>query len=100
MTPNVSAPMRRSLSTSWPDSAHIRGPEPRGRASVVSRTAVPKTTYSTLPGSPRKALAVISMPMTASAPANCASWRRRSNERWRDRFHGAANDGISLIPPP
>ena len=103
MTPSVSAPIRRSLSTSWPESAHIRGPDRRERSpdpSVVSRTAVPNTAYSTLPGSPRKALVVISMPMTASAPANCASWRSRSNERSRERFHGAANEGISRIPPP
>jgi hypothetical protein len=73
MTPSVSAPMRRSLSTSWPDNAHIRGPERVRSAGVLSRTAVPNTTYSTLLGSPRNALAVISMPITPSAPANCAS---------------------------
>ena len=55
MTSNVSAPMRRSLSTSWPESAHIRGRGPSRPASVVSRTAVPNTTYSRLPGPPSRA---------------------------------------------
>ena len=51
--------MRRSLSTSWPESAHIRGPTGASvhGASVVSRTAVPKTTYSTLPGLAEEAAA-------------------------------------------
>ena len=71
MTPSVEAPMRRSLSTSCAERAHMRGPEAPGDGdSVVSRTAVPKTTYSTFDGSPRKPLAVISIPITASAPAN------------------------------
>ena len=73
MTPTVSAPIRRSLSTSWAGSAHIRGPERPLGASVVSRTAVPNTTYSTLFASPTNPFVVISIPMTASAPANCAS---------------------------
>ena len=101
MTPNVSAPMRRSLSTSWPESAHIRGPEPSARRE--GRFAHGGAEYDDTRRCPvrrENALAVISMPITASAPAELRLLAQTVERALARQFHGAAKDGISRIPPP